>query len=125
MKNRSSFIQEVIHAEFDTTFYYPSEGTIVVIYDVVDEERIVQLKGGGNWGLKLSGLKSRPDLLHRHRFILKLTLNTLSEATINAYTVLGFRMVRQSRFQDRKKASGNVSCRCSTSSNGSSSCMTA
>jgi len=45
-KYGASFIQQIIHTEFDATFDYPAKGTIVVIHDIVDYQGIIEAKVG-------------------------------------------------------------------------------
>lgn len=45
-KYGTSFVQQIIHAELDAAFDYPAKGTIVVIYDIVNYEWIIEAKVG-------------------------------------------------------------------------------
>jgi hypothetical protein len=47
-KYRTSLVQEIIHTEFEPAFDYPAKRPVVVIYDVVDEERVVEMKFWGD-----------------------------------------------------------------------------
>jgi hypothetical protein len=43
-KYRTSLVQEIIHTEFEAAFDHPAKRPVVVIYDVIDEERVVAMK---------------------------------------------------------------------------------
>lgn len=41
---RASLVQKIVHTKFETPFDDPAKGAVVVIDDVVDEERVVEMK---------------------------------------------------------------------------------
>ena len=43
-EHRTPFVQQIVDAELDSSLDDPSQGPIVVVYDVVDEEGIVELQ---------------------------------------------------------------------------------
>ena len=75
---RASLVQKVVYTEFDATFDYPSQGTVVVVDDIVNEEGIIELKAlhWGNCGMKMElgwemgSLESNPYLLQTHGLVL-------------------------------------------------------
>lgn len=42
LEDRTSLVQQVVNAEFDTTFDYPAERAIMMVDDIVHEEWIVE-----------------------------------------------------------------------------------
>jgi hypothetical protein len=67
-KYRPSLVQEIVHTEFEAAFDHPAKRPIVVIYNVIDEERVVEMKVwsgkciiGQRWD-KFARLKADPDL---------------------------------------------------------------
>lgn len=43
-KNGTAFIQQIVNTELDTAFDHPAKGTIVMIYDIVYKEGVVELQ---------------------------------------------------------------------------------
>lgn len=59
MKHRASLVQQVVCAEFDTTTNHPSQGSIVMVNDVMHEEGVVGSSGnlrGREWEMRFEAL---------------------------------------------------------------------
>ena len=76
LEDRSSLVQQVVDAEFDTTLDDPSQGAIVMIYGVVNEERVVEAVlinfADYRWDAwwVVCALKCRPEVLEAQRLVL-------------------------------------------------------
>ena len=86
LEHRSSLVQQVVDAEFDTTLDDPSQGAIVVIYGVVNKERVVEtvLVNFANdrrdaWWV-VRALKCCPEFLKAQRLVLLRILQSERDA---------------------------------------------
>ena len=43
-ENRTSFIEKIVNTELDTSLDHPSKRTVMMVDNVVDKERIVELQ---------------------------------------------------------------------------------
>jgi hypothetical protein len=43
-KHRTSLVQEIVHTKFEASFNYPTKRPVVVIYNIIDKERVVEMK---------------------------------------------------------------------------------
>ena len=86
LEDRSSLVQQVIDAEFDTTLDDPSQGAIVVIYGVVNKERVVETvlvnfadhRWDAWWVVR--ALKCCPEVLKAQRLVLLRILQSERDA---------------------------------------------
>lgn len=43
-KYGTSLVEEIVHAKFEAALDYPTERPVVVIHNVIDKERVVEIK---------------------------------------------------------------------------------
>jgi hypothetical protein len=46
VEDGAPFVEHVVDAKFDSAADYPAEGAVVVVYDVVYQEGVVELEDG-------------------------------------------------------------------------------
>lgn len=67
-ENGASFVKKIVDAELDAAFDDPSKGPVVMIHDVVDQKRIIELKRCARYGghcrdyRDMGSLESDPNL---------------------------------------------------------------